>query len=94
MSVVAAPKREGPRVRLTWYTSCDGCAYSRSEHYVIEDGNDIDSGYTYSCAVPVLPGAEPIKPKDNGTPPRDCPFLAEAERAALADVTIKGSVRR
>jgi hypothetical protein len=76
-------KRNGPTVRLVIKTSCEGCRYLRSDYYCIEDGNDVDSGFTHSCLLPVLPGAPPYRPVD-GKPPEDCPFLAEEKHAALS----------
>jgi hypothetical protein len=47
---------EGPTVTVIRYAECRGCVHLHSEYYCVEDGNDVDSGYTHSCAHPTNPG--------------------------------------
>lgn len=77
-------KPEGPAVAVRIDARCDGCCYSESTYYCIEDGNDVDSGFTYKCTLPVLPGCPPFRPKDGGVPPECCPFLKGAVDEAFA----------
>jgi hypothetical protein len=46
--------RQGPK--LTIVASCSGCAYEHGEHYSIEDGNDVDSGFNVYCTHTEAPG--------------------------------------
>ncbi len=84
---MSTEKRRGPR--LTIAASCQGCVYEHSEHYCIEDGNDVDSGVNVCCTHP----AQPFRP--NGRigdttwkTPEWCPLLAEATAALLSGAQV------
>ena len=76
--------RAGPKVRIVVEASCEGCKFHRSEYYCVEDGNDVDSGFTHSCD---FIASERIR-NPGGRPPKECPFLALAETFAHAKLIL------
>jgi len=89
---MAEVKRQGPR--LTLQGSCHGCVYEHSEHYCIEDGNDVDSGHDVYCANERAVSAAPAL-SANGLrrigdttwqTPDWCPFIAAAKATLAADL--------
>lgn len=77
-------RRSGPSLKIV--ARCDGCVYEHSEHYSIEDGNDVDSGHVVYCRHPAA-AADEVDRSVNGdrcigdttwTTPKWCPLLAAA----------------
>ncbi len=60
-------------------SSCVGCAHDVSEPYVYLTGGDYESGEEHYCTA----RGGRVRTGD-GVPLGDCPFLADAEMAALA----------
>lgn len=81
-------KRNGPSLKIV--ASCTGCAHEHSDHYSIEDGNDVDSGWSVYCKHPNAGSATPDlgtcarRPigDTTWTTPEWCPLLS----ASLADL--------
>jgi hypothetical protein len=79
---MSAAKRNGPHLHVI--ATCQGCVHEHSEHYCIEDGNDVDSGHDVYCMHPASQGGQRRRIGDTTWhTPQWCPLLAEA-RAAFA----------
>jgi hypothetical protein len=64
-------ERTGPEIVRTY--SCRGCTLLRSKYYYVEDGIDMDWGFTYWCANTEPP--TPLSASSNtGAPPSVCVY--------------------